>query len=135
MVCFFLGQQRGFTKYPCHLCMWDSRDREKHWNTGPRRNALSVKLWKQACQTMCTTHSKPRKDNFSPLHIKLDLMKQFVKALDSDGECFQHIFSAFSKLSFDKTKAGVFDGAQICTLVRDEEFVNKINEKEKAAWL
>ena len=31
MVCFLLGQQRGYTKYPCFLCMWDSRAREKHW--------------------------------------------------------------------------------------------------------
>ena len=31
MVSFLLGQQRGFTKNSCHLCMWDSRDREKHW--------------------------------------------------------------------------------------------------------
>ena len=62
-------------------------------------------------------------------------MKQFVKALDSDGEYFQHMVSAFPKLSFDKTKAGVFDGAQIRTLVRDEEFFNNINEKENAAWL
>ena len=32
MVNFLLGQQRGFTEYPCYLCMWDSRAREKHWN-------------------------------------------------------------------------------------------------------
>lgn len=25
MVCFLLGQQRGYTKYPCFLCMRDSR--------------------------------------------------------------------------------------------------------------
>ena len=31
MVSFLLGQQKGFTKNSCHLCMWDSRDREKHW--------------------------------------------------------------------------------------------------------
>ena len=31
MVCFLLGQQRGYTKYPCFLCMWDSRAREKLW--------------------------------------------------------------------------------------------------------
>ena len=30
MVCFLLGQQRGYTKYPCFLCMWDSRVQEKH---------------------------------------------------------------------------------------------------------
>ena len=62
-------------------------------------------------------------------------MKQFVKALDSDSECFQHIISAFPKLLFDKIKAGVFDGPQIRTLVRDKEFVNKMNDKERAAWL
>jgi len=62
-------------------------------------------------------------------------MKQFVKALDRDGECFQHIVSAFPKLSFDKIKAGVFDGPQIRTIARDEEFVNKLNDKEKGAWL
>ena len=27
MVNFLLGQQYGFTKHPCFLCMWDSRDR------------------------------------------------------------------------------------------------------------
>ena len=58
-----------------------------------------------------------------------------MKALDSDGECFQHIVSAFPKLLFDKIKASVFDGPQIRTLLRDEEFVNKINDKERAAWL
>ena len=69
-------------------------------------------------------------------------MKQFLKALDSDGECFQHIVYAFPKLSLDRIKAGVFDGplyrctlVQIRTLVRDEEFVNKINDKERAACL
>jgi len=55
--------------------------------------------------------------------------------LDSDGECFQHMVSAFPKLSFDKIKAGVFDGPQVRILARDEEFVNKMNEKQKAAWL
>ena len=62
-------------------------------------------------------------------------MKQFVKTLDSDSECFQHIVSAFPKLSFDKIKVGVFDGPQIRTLVRNEEFINKMNDKEMAAWL
>ena len=30
MVNFFLGQQCGFTKYPCFLCLWDSRDSVLH---------------------------------------------------------------------------------------------------------
>lgn len=26
-----LGQQAGFTKFPCFLCEWDSRSREEHY--------------------------------------------------------------------------------------------------------
>ena len=31
MVNFLLGQQGGFTKYPCFICHWDGRVREEHW--------------------------------------------------------------------------------------------------------
>ena len=31
MVSFLLGQRKGFTKFPCFLCMRDSRDRENRW--------------------------------------------------------------------------------------------------------
>ena len=30
MVSFLLDQQKGYTKFRCFLCMWDSRDRENH---------------------------------------------------------------------------------------------------------
>ena len=45
---------------------------------------------------------------FPPLHIKLGLMKQFVKALDKEGDCFQYICKAFPGLSNEKLKAGIF---------------------------
>ena len=70
---------------------------------------------------------------FPPLHIKLGLMKQFAKALRLDGECFQHLLRAFPGLSYEKIKAGVFDGPQIRTLVRDQAFVQAMNHKEQAA--
>ena len=31
MVNFLLGQQSGYTKHPCFLCMWGSRDKANHW--------------------------------------------------------------------------------------------------------
>ena len=31
MVNFLLGQQSGYTKFPCFICLWDSRARDKHW--------------------------------------------------------------------------------------------------------
>ena len=48
-----------------------------------------------------------------PLHIKLGLMKQFLEALDKEGECFKYLCSKFSRLTYEKIKAGIFDGPQI----------------------
>ena len=31
MVNFLLGQQGGYTKYPCFLCLWNSRSKQTHW--------------------------------------------------------------------------------------------------------
>ena len=40
-------------------------------------------------------------------------MKQFVKALDKDGDCFNYIAQTFPGLSIEKLKKGIFDGPQI----------------------
>ena len=45
-------------------------------------------------------------------------MKQFVKALDKDGACFQYISDAFPGLSEEKKKMGIFDGK----LIQDKNF-------------
>ena len=44
MVCFLLGQQLGYTKFPCFLCEWDSRAKLKHWTIKdwPERNELKL---------------------------------------------------------------------------------------------
>ncbi|KAI6651281.1 hypothetical protein LOD99_5429 [Oopsacas minuta] len=62
----------------------------------------------------------PLKILLPPLHIKLGLMKQFVTALDKEGNCFKYITKKFYYLSDEKRKAGIFDGPQIRQLVRDE---------------
>jgi hypothetical protein len=31
MVYFPLGQQSGYTKYPCFLCLWDSTAKRERW--------------------------------------------------------------------------------------------------------
>lgn len=49
----------------------------------------------------------------SPSHVTLGLMKQLVKALNKDEDCFKYVARMFPKLSTDKRKAGTFDGPQI----------------------
>lgn len=44
MVNFLLGQQSGYPKYTCFICMWDSRAKQLHWeqDVWPVRNSLTV---------------------------------------------------------------------------------------------
>lgn len=62
-------------------------------------------------------------------------MKQFVKALSIEGDCFKYINSGFPSLSYEKIKAGVFDGPQIRKLIKDEHFTETMTELERNAWL
>ena len=50
---------------------------------------------------------------FPPLHVKLEVMKQFVKALSKEGECFKYICTKFPELTIEKLKSGIFDGPPI----------------------
>lgn len=70
-----------------------------------------------------------------PLHIKLGLMKQFVKALNHDGECFKYIQKAFPKLSDAKTKEVIFVGPDIRKLMKDESFIETMTPIERDAWM
>lgn len=46
-----------------------------------------------------------------PLHIKLSLMKQFLKALDKNGLCFVYIGGNMHKLSTEKIIAEILDNS------------------------
>jgi len=70
-----------------------------------------------------------------PLHIKLGLVKNFVKAPDKLGGAFQYLREIFSELSEAKIKEGVFNGPQIRKLLKDDVFRSKLNKNELSAWL
>lgn len=69
-----------------------------------------------------------------PLHIKLGLMKNFVKAMDQSGSGFEYIKLKFLAISEAKKKEGVFIGPQIAKLMKDDQFEGKLNKKELRAW-
>uniref|UniRef100_A0AAV2M7A1 Uncharacterized protein n=1 Tax=Knipowitschia caucasica TaxID=637954 RepID=A0AAV2M7A1_KNICA len=128
MVNFLLGQQSGFTKYPCFICMWDSRDRAQHY---------VKKEWpvrEQLVPGVRNIINEPLVDRekilIPPLQMKLGLMKQFTRALDKDGRCFNYLCRAFPRLTIEKLKAGIFDGPQIWQLIK---VVNNFLGNTKAA--
>ena len=44
----------------------------------------------------------------SPLHIKLGVMKQFVKAFDKNGEWLTYLYQKFQFFSDEKLNEGIF---------------------------
>ena len=98
--------------------MWDSHDKTNHWvkkDWEPRTTLRS------GCKNIINEPLVPRDMIIlPPLHIKLGLIKQLVKALDKDGECFKYICQSLPGLSIEKLKAGIFDGPDIQKLMQDK---------------
>ncbi|GBN01379.1 hypothetical protein AVEN_110434-1 [Araneus ventricosus] len=68
-----------------------------------------------------------------PLHIKLGLMKNFIKAMDCGGSGFQYLRLKFPKVSEKKIKEGIFVGPQFRQLMKDPVLESKLTKKEAAA--
>lgn len=136
MVAFLMGLQGGFTKYPCYICLWDSRDTKNHYNK--KRWQFRHKNEKGKHNVIWEPLVDAKQILMPPLHIKLGLMKQFVKALNNESQAFKHLKEMFPKLSAEKITAGVFTGPQIRKLMKTEHFPKLLLQESKAcheAWL
>ena len=65
-----------------------------------------------------------------PLHIKLGLVKKFVKAIRSNSDAYSYLKELFPRLSEAKLKEGIFIGPQVRKLIKLTSF----REPEKFAW-
>ncbi|GBM76478.1 hypothetical protein AVEN_193652-1 [Araneus ventricosus] len=89
MLTLLLGQQGGYTKYPCFLCFWDNRAGDLQWTETDW--SLRGALTPGEINVINTTLVPPEKVLLPTLHIKLGVMKQFIKSLPKDGECFGYL--------------------------------------------
>lgn len=121
-----LSQQAGYTKFPFFLCLWDSQARDQHYvqKNGPVREKLTPENLIPANKVILPS-----------VHIKLGLVKQFVKAMRAtESRAFQYIFAKFPKLSETKIREDIFDGPQIRKLLKDSEFESRMMNLEKSTW-
>uniref|UniRef100_UPI00358E4839 uncharacterized protein n=1 Tax=Myxine glutinosa TaxID=7769 RepID=UPI00358E4839 len=133
VVSMVLGLQGGYTKYPCFLCLWDSRADKQHYvqRNWPERSGLEPGSHNVVSHALVN----PQKILLPPLHIKLGLMKNFVKALNKEGRAFAFLNKKFPRVSEAKLKAGIFDGPQIRELMKDPKFDESMESNERNAWL
>ena len=116
-----LGLHSGYTKYSCFLCLWNSRANGEHYKK------MHWPTQEELTSGMCNVIREPlvsQEKVLPPLHIKLGLVKQFVKALDFE-EVFQEIHSMFPRLSNAKIKGRIFVGPQISTMLKSESLEAK----------
>ena len=97
--------------------MWDSRLKEEYWK---RKNWLPRYL-KVGERNFISAALAPRdKVIFPPLHIELGFIKQFVKALNKEGKCYENICKSLPGISTEKLKAGLFVGPYMRKIIRDD---------------
>ena len=77
MINFLLGLQTGYTKHPCFLCLWNSGVKHEHWvkKDWPPRQQMTLGENNVLYESLVLRD----KIIFPQPHMKLGLMKQFVK--------------------------------------------------------
>lgn len=135
VISIVLGLQGGYIKYPCFICMWHSRKDKIHWDLD--KDGKPIKLDERVSMKIGDPNmiNEPLIYKYNvllpPLHIKLGLMKQFVKALVKINLNFIYIKNLFPKISEAKIKGGIFVGPQIRKLMQDDEFLKILTPVEK----
>ena len=129
IVTILLGLTAGNSKYPCHLCEFDSRASEskKFENQFKSRQQYKVSEKNVKYPPMI----EPTRIIIPPLHVKLGLYKQLVKSLNESAKGY---LPDLFKLSDEKLKEGVFTGPDCRKLSSDEKFRTKLNKKELKAF-
>ena len=96
VITLLLGLQLRYTKFPCFLCKWDSTGKAHHYVN---------RIW-SARKILEPGHKNVKHNSLVellrtllPLHIKLGLMKNSVKAMDHNGTAFLYLRQKFPPLS------------------------------------
>ena len=132
MIGFLKGLQGGYTQHSCFLCLWDSRAVTEHYSQKdwPERRFFMPGIQNVKHDPLVDSE----KIVMPPLHIKLGLVKQFVKAMNKEGNSFQHISALFPFLSEANKEAGSFTGPQVRLMLQCKELEDKMTAREAGAW-
>ena len=129
-----MGMQSGFTKFCCFLCLWASRATMEHYTKSDWPLRSTYVPGTSSVQSVPLVD--PQKIFLPPLHIKLGLMKTFVKTMSKvNSEGFQYLSRKFPKISAAKLKEGVFVGPEIREVLNDTNFQKTLCPLELKAWM
>lgn len=133
VVTMLTGLKGGYPHHQCFLCLWEGRKKELHYteHVWEARESLEPGQYSVERQPLINDTSNII---LPPLHIKLGLVRQFVRALDSKSMAFQTLKVIFPSLSAAKIENGCFNGPQIDKLFKSDAFLNLLKPIEKEAF-
>lgn len=98
------GLQSGYTKNMCFLCLWDTRYKDNQYK---KHDWMSRQTFVLNQANIVNEPLVPHdKILLPPLHIKLGIVKNFIKALSPDSAALKKLQEVFPKLSVLKVKEG-----------------------------
>ena len=113
----------------CFLCLWYSRNETNHFKK---------KVWNQVkirqLEGLSLKHTplvNPKNFLLLPLHIKLGLIKTFIKAMNHESAAFMNSKKKFGFLKSEaQLKEEVFIGPKIQKQLLDDQFIETLNSTE-----
>ena len=89
VIALLLGLQQGLTKYCCFIFEWDRGARSLHYSRiyWPARKSLEPGITNVENQPLV----EPSKILLPSMHLKLGLMKNFVKAVNQEEAAFAYL--------------------------------------------
>lgn len=153
VVTFLKGMQSGNTKYSCFICLWDSRFKgcqydKKDWTL---RTGNEIQTYNVIDAPLVPIE----KILLPPLHVKLGIVKSFLKFMQRSNPGAKAYLQAFfprlsaAKLAEGKlhqidsfvhesvfffTFIGVLVGPDIRRLINAADFTDVLTEDEATAW-
>lgn len=106
IVAVLMGMKPGYCRMQCYMCKWEGRKDNLHWNftngyEWPTRESYEINEHESIVNEPLID---PKNIIIPPLHVKLGLVKNFIKALGEPGRDYLNHF--FSKLSVKKLEEG-----------------------------
>lgn len=134
MVAIISGIKKAYSKHQCFLCTWEGRKDDLHYIDH---------IWQMREDRVIGEYSivlEPLIEAayiiIPPLHVKLGLIKNFLKALyRTNPDILEYLTEFFkTQLSAAKVKEGGLNGKQLEKLFKNTEFIGKLSPLEKRAF-
>lgn len=104
IVAMLRGIKQGFSKHQCFLCDWEGRKTALHYTNHRWNQRDEHRLGHLSVERDALVPSS--KIILPPLHIKLGLMRNFVRALDKESRQYAYIKTIFPSLTDAKIEGG-----------------------------